>query len=328
VLSQEAVALGVLPSRRWSREVVVTNQSDLEVVISAVASSCSCMEARLDSDRLAPGQSARLAISGVEEREGVFRHEVKLATEDGTLIRLPVSGYVDPPVYFNPPAVTIGGVLVGKTATIKIPVHVLESVDASSLRVQVPPNAPLRIEPPAGTAEPNLLELDFHGLQEPGWYSYEIQVGVPSQSTDGQADAPQPDVANAKLLLTVEVGPHLEVFPESVWLRDDELGTTWTRTIRVRSQREDGFSLGGVSWSDERFHQVIDVKVTPSSPTEIVLHLMPKDAAILPELSGETATLSLEGDRSDGVSIPVRIAGSTSFFEAARSAADLHDSPR
>jgi hypothetical protein len=305
-LSQEAVALGVLHSRKWNRDVVVANRGETEVVISAVASSCSCMEAALESDRLAPRASTTLAISGVEEREGVFRHEVKLATEGGVLIRLPVSGYVDPPVYFDPPAVTIRGVLVGETARLKVPVQVAESVVSRSLLVQLPPDAPLRVDARSSGTRANFLEIEFTGGKVAGWYTYEIQAGVPFQNANGQGDAPEADVTNAKLLMAVEVIPRLEVFPQAVWLRDDELATSWTRTIRVNSRGEEATTVGAATWSDDRFDRAIDAQVTQTTPRQADLQLSPKSGDLLPGLSGSSASLLLDC-RGSQVSIPVHI---------------------
>jgi hypothetical protein len=281
------------------------------------------MEAKLDGNRFASGQSARLSISGVEEREGVFRHEVKLATEDGALIRLPVSGYVDPPVYFDPPAVTIRGVLVGETASRKAPLHLAESVHASSLRVQVPPDAPLRVHIEALAGGGKELNVEFTGTAKPGWHYYEIVAEVDSRSTDSEGDPPEGDAAVAKLLIAIEVLPAVTIFPESVWLRDGEIGTEWTRSIRVESHGPHGLSIAGASWSDERFGQAIEAKVTQSSPTETLLRLSPKHEAVLRDLSGETAFLLLKGDNMNAVSIPVSIGGESSL-DAARSTVDSH----
>lgn len=73
----------IRPGHKSSRELVITNDGNWELMVSRIQVSCGCIEAVLDEDRFAPGQSRKILVTAVpKEFPRIQHHTITIYSND------------------------------------------------------------------------------------------------------------------------------------------------------------------------------------------------------------------------------------------------------
>jgi len=301
-LSQSSIGIGRISSVDWEKSVFVYNDGR-EPMVLKVKPCCASISARLEPNVVAAGGSAVLTVAGKQKEPGQFEWSVSLLTneEDVEPIKVPIQGYLEPPVFFETPAVKLTNVLENQKAEAHARFISMDGVRIEDLVVKVPEGAPVTVHIQQGSGGQPYLWLRWNGSGEGGWHRYRIRVGVGDANNVGSG-----------LLFGVEVVPVVEVFPASVVIGESELGTAWSRrfVFKFNGQVDKNF---GYEWTDERFADGIEVLNCADEKGEPVVVLSPKCSEGLKGVLGLWSDLVFRFD--SGVSSSARLyAGKKAFL--------------
>ncbi len=281
-VSKTAVPVGRLYSRNWQVTETIFNEGTDVLHIKEVISSCTCMTGSVDKGLLLPKESTPLRISGNQTFLGSFTYEVLLVTnqKDRPAVKVPVRGYLEPAIFFDPPAVKLEKIVEGQTAEVKVPLNLGAGLDIGSVQAKVPKGSALGLKVDREGDGRGSLLIEFKGLNKPGWYHYEIDVGSNAFR----------DAALRPLHLAVEVIPSLDVFPPAVLVCDKEMGGFWVRrlTVKFNDAFDSGFKTG---WCDPWFDKALAIVRKRTNDKVFNLVVFPVDPGLISELSGKRTDL-------------------------------------
>ena len=238
-LERSSLAVGRIVTHHWAATLTLTNDGDAPLEIQEAVPSCTCMTARLDQSTVPPGGSTTLRVEGRQASPGGFTYQIAVATNQagGSVVRVPVRGYLAPAVLFPTPSVVLGSVIQGREEVADVPIRLTEAIDLQKLDVVIPAGAPLALD----FTGPTAARLRWKGSGTPGWYRYEL--GVRCRDI--------PDNATATLHVAAQVVPWVEAVPPSVLIRRSEVGQGWSRRCVLRlNDRVDGPLSEETHWWD------------------------------------------------------------------------------
>lgn len=250
-LSRIVLSVGRIHRSHWEASVTLTNEGTEPIVIEEVKASCPCMSATIDQKELTPGQSANLRAKGVQDRLGGFTYFVQVRTNQKGMpvLRVPVRGYLEQPVGFDRPAMTVPHLGVGEASTIEVALDIATGFPIDSLRVQTPAGAPLTAEVRHSSEGQPVLAIHWRGTAPPGSYHFPIDILAGSET----------DAIPSRLLFAADVVPDVEPIPASLLIRNEELQSGWSRKIRCKLWRPCKEPLL-ISWSDPAFTEAIHIE--------------------------------------------------------------------
>ncbi|HUT29463.1 MAG TPA: cysteine peptidase family C39 domain-containing protein [Sedimentisphaerales bacterium] len=116
-LSQSSIGVGRIRSVDWEKSVGVYNDGTGTIEVK-VKPCCASISARVEPNVVPGGGSAVLTVAGKEKEPGQFQWSVSLLTnqKDVKPIKVPVQGYLEPPLFFETPAVKLTNVLQNQEA--------------------------------------------------------------------------------------------------------------------------------------------------------------------------------------------------------------------
>ena len=281
-LSQTSLAVGAINSPGWQKSLTIRNTSPERVNIRKVQSSCSCMSGSLDRTTLPPGSSAILTVNGTEDQVGSFNRTITLITDSkhSPLLKIPVQGYLEPPVFLETPAVTLTDVLTGQTATAEIPLILSASLQPEDLTVQLPEGAPLSAQIHRTNDGRLRLLLSFDGASEPGWRRFTIGIGPKDSPPQGQTP----------LHLAVHVLPLVEVFPPSLTIPESPSMRPWSRRLTFKFNAILAEEVQ-YEWSDKAFSDAIDIRLNTDNDNTLSAVLSEKPVGSFKTVLGLQADL-------------------------------------
>jgi len=305
-LSQSTIAVGRIGSVNWEESITLHNDGPDTIEIK-VKPCCAGISGLVDPNVLPPGRSGVLTVKGKKSKMGCFSRSVTLITnqKDTKPIKVPIQGYLEPPVFFETPAVKLSNVLQNQRAAAQAPFIPIGATKIDELAVRVPDGAPItaEIHRPAG-GQP-YVSLNWNGVSGPGWHHYKIHVGP--------ADA---NKFESQLLFAVEVVPAVEVYPASVIIGDSETAKLWSRhlTFKFNGQLDRNPEH---HWTNELFADAIDVQNSTSENGEPAVVLSPMSDDAMKSLLGRWSDLIFRF--GSGVSSTARVyVGNKAFVNAQR----------
>ena len=283
------LAVGRLHRKEWEASLTLTNDGSQPLEIKEIKTNCSCFTASVDRKKLGPGESTPLRAKGTQNQSGGFTYAVMIETDAsvGSPLRIPVRGYLEQPVAFNPPTVFLREVLAAEKAEAEVQIELPRRMNWSSLRLAVPTDGSFTAEV-VRREQGAALQVHWAGAMQPGIYRGEIEVSAMEAK----------DAVVAKLPCTVEVVPAITAFPPSLCI-DEPVGSPWKRRVSIAS-RQDLVGTPSYRWLDEAASKAIHTEVTKDNTRSLRVNLSGKVPA-----SGKPMSLTIcIGEKS--VSVPVR----------------------
>jgi Peptidase C39 family len=228
-LSRNILAVGRIHQWQWEAAVTITNDGTQPLELKEVKSCCpDIMTVVVENNSLAPGRATALRAKGKQRVLGAFAYYAEIVTnqERYTTVRVPVRGYLELPVSFEPAAVRIDEVLPNERAVREILLDVSSDVDLNRLVVQTPEKQPLQAKIRPGRDGQPTLAFEWLGAPEPGWHHTKISVKTGT-----------PDALAAELPVAVQVVPDIQIDPPSLLIREKELETAWSRRVTITFRR-------------------------------------------------------------------------------------------
>ncbi len=289
-LSQTSIGVGTIHSHDWHKSISLSNEGTSALEIKKVVSSCACMTGAVIPPVIPGGQSAVLMVQGTQEELGPFSRMLTLITDRKAtpIITVPVQGYLEPPLFLDPPVVEWLHVLANQTARAEVSLRETREADLGRLQLETPSNAPITGEfrrSPDGLV---CLSILWQGSPEPGWHRYRLAVSL------GETCVKTP------LYVAAHVVPPLEATPENLVLDEAELrGATWSRRVflQVNTALSPEFHY---RWTDFRFGDGIAVTQPQLREGRWVVELSPKPTGTAQDLLGLTSELILSFGAAEG----------------------------
>jgi hypothetical protein len=287
--ARSIIAVGRLHRKDWEASLTLSNDGSEALEIKEIKTDCSCFQAWVDRKRLAPGDSTQLRAKGTQNRSGGFRYAVTIETNgsEGSPLRIPVRGYLEPPVAFHPPNVYLREILARETADAEVKLVLPRQLNWASLIVTAPKDGSFTAEVVPGDPDP-AIRVHWAGTKQPGIHRGEILV----------RGAETKDAVAATLPCAVEVVPEITVFPPSLYI-EEPVGNPWTRRLSLESRR-DLVGTPSFRWSDEATGNAIQTELTKEGARLLRVSFRGKALA---NREGSALTISI-GPQS--VSVPIR----------------------
>jgi hypothetical protein len=298
------LSLGRLSQHEWVGKLRLQNVGTETLKIEDVVSSCSCMTGSVEVRSLEPNEWTYLSVRGTQQNTGVVSQQLVLRTNEKNRphAQLPVRGWLAPPVYFIEPVVVFKEPRSRTSRDVRLIVPA--GTNPTDLRATVSADSPLAVSIlPSEAQDAAVLRLELTpttiegGQQITGWEQWEVSV-IDSSNVD-EAAIP------AKMTVVMEARPIVSASPQSLWIRDRELGQSWNRSIHF----DFGPTLNDevkYSWTDTAFADAIEVSVTHPRKNEVQLDLRPKEAGLNRDIAGRSASLKCEADGKTIV-IPIQL---------------------
>jgi hypothetical protein len=283
------LAVGRLHHKDWEASMTLTNEGSEALEIEEIKTDCSCFQAWVDNKKLAPRESTRLRAKGTQNQPGGFRYAIIIGSNgnERSPLRIPVRGYLEQPVAFDPPSVFLREVLAGAKADTVVKMELPRRMDGANLKVAAPKDGSFTAEV-VGEDQGAALRVHWAGAKQPGIHRAEIVVSA----TEGK------DAVAAKLPCAVEVIPTITVFPPSLCI-DDSGGKSWTRRLSIDSRR-DLIGTPSLRWSAEGEAKAAQTEVGREGARSLWVRMCGTVPA-----NRELATLTISiGDQA--VTVPIR----------------------
>jgi hypothetical protein len=297
------VSVGRVYKRAWEATLKLKNAGDAPLRIRDITAGCPGVKARVDVSMLQPGETTPLRVNGMQEHVGTFTCNVEISTNETfrKTAQIPVRGYVEQAVWLEPPTIVLDRVLPKCEVAAKVGLGVADGFSPDKVRVRIPEGAPLEGKIGPGECGSPCLILTWRGAATPGWHRYTVQL-EPRQ-TEGYLATPLP--------VAVHVVPAVEVFPESVWLRDAEVATSWSRRLTARLARPEELR---VVIADENITKALLLRMSSNGEGEHTITLDPRSSGALAPFKGRSVDLVLMAGNETIKKVPItlgafRIAG-------------------
>src|SRR5262249_430940 len=233
------------------------------------------LKVSLEKMRLDAGESTQLTAEGTENKVGRFNCKVLLKTSDAKVgtIAVPIHGYVEQPVGFDPPVVRMEHVPVDHSTGVTVLLDLSKGVDFRKLTLKLPSGVPLSGRLTQDQTGQPILRLTWDGDRTLGWrrYSVEVRAGNPAQ------------FVSSPLPVAVEVVPLADVYPSSLKMSPSD-GPNWSRRVLVKLNQHDDHQPV-LSWSDPTVANTIEAKLERTSADQffVVLRKKSQDSFALPK---------------------------------------------
>lgn len=171
-LEQSAISVGCIHVQDWDASLVLHNDGKRMLRIKEVVPSCSCMKVAVEHDALPAGQSTTLRVKGMANAPGGFTHAIVLVTNQSeqSIVKVPVRGYVEPPVFLEQPALQMENVVENQSAQGEVALGLAGDIGFDSVQVTIPKGAPLAAEVYESADGSLRLRLRWQGSARSGWY--------------------------------------------------------------------------------------------------------------------------------------------------------------
>ena len=254
MLSRRILPVGRVHRKDWETSITISNDGTEPLRIGQIKALSSSVSATVGKSELAPGELTVLCAKGKQMLPGSFTAYVEVHTNEAanSVRRIPVRGYLEPPVGFSQPAALLEKVLVGQPIEREVGLDLPPSVDPEELRVQISDDGPLQARIERRASDRHVLSLRWLGESRPGWYRYRVDVFT--GTLEGSAIAP--------FHVAVQVVPAVDIFPPSVAVAQHESESGWSRRVRCRFHRPFDGSWR-VDWSDTTLAEQIQATVDP-----------------------------------------------------------------
>jgi Protein of unknown function (DUF1573) len=292
-------AVGRIWRRNWAENVKLTNDGTEPIRIVTVRPSCDCVSARLDKRVIEPGESLPIMLKGEIRGPGRFAYELWLNTSsrDMPKLTIPIHGIAIPPLLPREPGLQFERIYAGDSAEKSVMVDLLEGADPKQIHFNIPKDAPLQMKVSQSAPNTCKVSVAWLGTQRPGWHRFEVPISVSNIA----------DVIAISIFVSANVVPRCVAYPESVFLRGEELGHRWMRSIHVEGPDVDSATLA-VSWEDPAFERLAEIRNSPDTVRpgagDFVLEGKP---SVPGDLSGRMATLTVRSHGRPIARIPVTV---------------------
>ena len=253
-LSRSMLTAGRTHSRAWEAETTVHNDGMVDLEIIELTPLCQTFTATVERKRIPPGESTVLRARGRHSGIGDFNCAISVLTNqnDAVPLRIPIRGYVETPVCFEQPGITLRGVRPNEKRSLQVPFIWSPDIQLAKLMVKAPRGAPIEARIQRNDQGNAVLTVNWLETAETGMKNYQIDVGKFETK----------DSVSTPLLVAVDVVPSLRVEPESLSIRATDLTKgRWSRRVVVQADTAfDG--APSVTWSDTRLTRAIKLKHT------------------------------------------------------------------
>jgi hypothetical protein len=248
--SRSMLLLGRLHRRKWEGSLIITNAGNEPLRIERADVACPECVASVESEIIAPGENSTLRATGSAMQMGAFTEIIELTTNQPgqKVVRIPVRGYLEPPVAFERPAAELGDLLPGQPAEMSVPFVASSDLTAEQLQATAPASAPLVAEVRAQPDGNAALNIRFKGDQKVGSQRHIISVTARRSE----------DAVPTLFQVTVVVRPEASVFPESALVRQEEWDSGWRRSFQVDLHSSLHCTLTA-EWSEHTLETVVPV---------------------------------------------------------------------
>lgn len=265
-LSRRVIPVGRVHRKNWEATITITNDGTERLSILKITPLCSCMAANVGKSELAPGESTELTAKGIEMLPGTFTSYVELTTNQpgSSIVKIPVRGYLEPPVAYEKAAVKFERVLLNQPVETEIGLDIAPTASFDRLVVRVLGDGPLSAQTRRVATGGSSLALNWRGANKPGWYRFRVEI------SDGAPAA----ASIAAFYLAINVVLDVNIFPPSVRVSRAESKTSWFRQIECSFNRTfDGEWT--VSWSEPTLANRLRTTVT-ARPNGLAIKVEPR----------------------------------------------------
>lgn len=288
------IPVGRIQEQNYTATTTLFNDGDQPLAIDRAYASCSCIGITLSAQVIPPASSVKLQIEGEENELGPFSYTIIVQAPDSqrTEQRIPIHGFLEPPLWLDEPAVSFDPVLVAERAQRTVPCFTLGNLNPTELGFEIPDGAPLTLDAIDTSAGPALV-VSWLGSEQLGWQRYEIQVGrreIPKGPT-------------ARLLVAAHVVPRAEVSPALATISPEELEQGWVREMRV-TLHDRNEELTGIDIPDDVLRGKISIEQSSvSADGEITVSLIALSLSNLP--ASGAASLVFRLASGDMLRVPI-----------------------
>lgn len=228
-------------------EFKITNNTDKEIHLAGVRTSCGCTTPKITKDTLAPGEvGSILAIFNTRTHIG-RRAATLTVTFDRpqyTEVQLRIKGYVRQDIVINPGVVRFGTVTAGEPAEQKVTIEYAGRDDWKILEV-LPGDENLQVELKDKKRSNGNIAYELAVKLKPeaanGYFSKELTLVTNDRRAESQ---------RIPLLVEGRIAAGVTVSPASLYLGDMQMGEEVTRQFVVRAREP--FKIKNVSAADSQ----------------------------------------------------------------------------
>lgn len=252
VLSRSLVSVGRIHRSKWKASLSISNDGTDALEIKSLKPSCPCFSAKVEKNHLLPNESTVLHLDGEVKLYGGFTYELAIETnqKNGPRVEVPVRGFVEQPVGFAKPAVTLLGVSVGKAFEAEVELDIPSNIDAERLKILTVGPEGLEVQIQIRKTKERFLTLRSSGVKQPGLQTWQINIYADNDEK----------IIRSVFYLTCDILPGIDLLPKSASLSDKEFNSEWNRIIHCSCPGLPGEKLK-VYWDDATFAGLTNISL-------------------------------------------------------------------